>query len=457
VQTILYVCGLAFYNIYLHPLRSYPGPKLWCAFRLPHVYHQLNGDLTLRVKELHEQYGSIVRINPNELSYVTASAWKEIYGFRKGQSQNPKDKLVLPAPQEGKAVNIILANDAEHSRVRRLISHAFSAKALEDQQPLIVSYVDLLIQRLTENAARPQDMVAWYNWIAFDLIGDLAFGESFHGVRDQHWHPWVQTILGGLLAGSAISCAQRYGLGTLLTFSIPKAMMEKYEQMFAYTKDQVGKRLERGTERPDFMSFIMRNDKEGNQMSRAEMEATAEVLVVAGSETTASLLSGVTYYLCTYPEILKKVTAEVRNAFDSDDDMDINSINRLEYMLAVLHEGLRIYPPAPSALPRVIMNGDTVSGRWVPPGVSNFGPLMLITSSFSNARMQTTVGVYQFAAHHYSKNFYEPESFRPERWLPNPPAEFTNDNREAVQPFSTGPRNCIGKKYVNSSLQNCPW
>lgn len=72
--------GKLLYNLYLHPLRSYPGPFLARATRLYHIYYDLKGVSHLKIKELHDQYGEVVRIAPNELSYNTSQAWKDIYG-----------------------------------------------------------------------------------------------------------------------------------------------------------------------------------------------------------------------------------------------------------------------------------------------------------------------------------------------------------------------------------------
>jgi cytochrome P450 len=243
-------------------------------------------------------------------------------------------------------------------------------KALDELQPLILFYVDLLIQRLKDNAAQPQDMVAWYIWTTSDIIGDLITGESFHGLQDQYWHSWIEPIVEGLEAKVAVSTARRYGLDFLVQFLILKAMVEKFDRLFAYTKDKVGSRIERGTDRPDFMSYIMRNDKDGWQMSKAEIGANSDVLIVAGSEPTASFLSGATYYLCQHPQALKRVTAEVRDAINSDQVINITSANKLDYLLAVLNESMRLYPPAPGSIPRIIVNSDRIAGQWVPPGVS---------------------------------------------------------------------------------------
>ena len=377
----------------------------------------------------------MVRIAPDELSYTTAQAWKDIFGFRQGHRQLPKNLATLPPVGDGNPDDIIHGDDATHSRFRRLLSHAFNARALEDQHAMIMSYVDSLIRRLHENASRPQDMVAWLNWTTFDLIGDLTFGEPFDCLKNQRYHPWVETILGGINGGVAISAAARYGLGSLLISLIPKSMTEKFDLMHAYTREKVARRLQSGTERPDFMSQLMRNDKDRKEMTQAEMEQNALTLVVAGSETTASLLSGTMYHLLRSPPILERVKNEVRSAFPSEHDIDCNSVNNLPYMIAVLKEGMRIYPPAPSSIPRKVMSeADTIDGRTVPP--------------------HTTVGLFQWACNHSASNFHAPDAFHPERWLDDAPAAFVNDSREAMQPFSYGPRNCLGKNlaYVEMRL-----
>ena len=53
------------------------------------------------------------------------------------------------------------------------------------------------------------------------------------------------------------------------------------------------------------------------------------------------------------------------------------------------------------------------------------------------------------AAYHSPDNFVEPLAFLPERWLPNGDFRFSKDNKEVFQPFSAGPRNCIGQRYVS--------
>lgn len=104
------------------------------------------------------------------------------------------------------------------------------------------------------------------------------------------------------------------------------------------------------------------------------MIATARTLIIAGSETTATLLSGITYLLMKNPEAYGKLTEEVRSSFNSESDIDFVSANKLRYMLACLDEAMRMYPPAPGSFPRdVPTGGDKIGDRYVPEHVSAKG------------------------------------------------------------------------------------
>ena len=100
------------------------------------------------------------------------------------------------------------------------------------------------------------------------------------------------------------------------------------------------------------------------------IHGTARSLILAGSETTASLLCGVTFLLLTNAEALVRVKKEVRSAFNSEKEITLLSVNSLSYMLACINEALRLYPPIPSGLPRYTPPGGAViAGHNVPENV----------------------------------------------------------------------------------------
>ena len=101
------------------------------------------------------------------------------------------------------------------------------------------------------------------------------------------------------------------------------------------------------------------------------LQMNTSLLIIAGSETTATLLSGVTYLLTTNPEALRRLTEEVRSTFQTEKEIDFTSVSSLQYMLACLDEALRMYPPAPLGLPRQTPKGGaTIAGHYVPEDVS---------------------------------------------------------------------------------------
>lgn len=138
-----YVISQVFYCAFVHPLSNYPGPLLYAVSYVPYYLDMWLGRMHTVAKDLHDTYGDVVRISPTQLSYNTAGAWKDIYGHRPGKVQLEKDPSFCFKQKEGPS--IFISDDADHSRMRRLVSHAFSTQALLEQGPLIMKYVNLLI------------------------------------------------------------------------------------------------------------------------------------------------------------------------------------------------------------------------------------------------------------------------------------------------------------------------
>ncbi|KAK1715451.1 cytochrome P450 monooxygenase, partial [Colletotrichum acutatum] len=88
----IYGVATVIYNLFFHPLRHYPGPKLWAATPLPAAINILRGTPHLTILELHKRYGDVVRVGPNELALAHADAWKDVCGhLKRGQDENGKD------------------------------------------------------------------------------------------------------------------------------------------------------------------------------------------------------------------------------------------------------------------------------------------------------------------------------------------------------------------------------
>lgn len=122
-------------------MRRYPGPKLWALSRLPYAYACATGHGHLKLLALHKKYGDIVRVAPDELSFSSPDAWKEIYGRRK----NANGEFGKDGIHYAEALDSLLgAPKDKHTRFRRILSRGFSNQAMLDQEFLLKSHIDLL-------------------------------------------------------------------------------------------------------------------------------------------------------------------------------------------------------------------------------------------------------------------------------------------------------------------------
>jgi len=166
------------YILYLHPLRHFPGPKLAAFTRLAYIRALLQGDLVRWLHELHTTYGEVVRIAPDELSFISGeSAWHDIYGAHTGEKAATgkylKDRRWFAEPYND-TWSILQADAEAHPRMRRILAPAFSDRALREQESLIQGYVDLFVQRLHEQASGTEngevDLVRWFNYFTFEYV-----------------------------------------------------------------------------------------------------------------------------------------------------------------------------------------------------------------------------------------------------------------------------------------------
>ncbi|KAK3381046.1 cytochrome P450 monooxygenase [Podospora didyma] len=445
---IIYLIYTVVYELFMSPLSVYPGPPLWAITSIPYNIAFLSGHMPTIVTKIHERYGDVVRLAPNRLSYTDPEAWQAIRGHLKaGQVEHDKERSSFYFWSRN---NLLGAPRDAHARIRRSLAHGFSAKSLQAQEPLIMQYVDLFIERLcgiayangsgaSKAPAGIANMVAWYNFATFDIIGDLSFGSPFGCLQESRYHPWVTTIMDSVGQFPQLLILKRH-FPSLLDFLFKYKLIGGGQRgQLNLAAEKVDQRLALNTERPDFIDAMTKHADDGREdkvrpLTREEIIENARIVVLAGSETTATTLSGVTYYLAKLPEIQRKVAKEVRSAFKSESEININGVQNLTYMIAVLNEAIRMFPPVPTTLPRICKpGGDIICGWRVPEG--------------------TALDIFPHAMNYCSRNFADPYEFIPERWMDETDAEvfgtkLDRSRQHALQPFSVGPRNCIGKNLA---------
>jgi len=172
--------------------------------------------------------------------------------------------------------------------------------------------------------------------------------------------------------------------------------------------------------------------------SEAELRAESNILIIAGSDTTAISLSGTFFYLTGDPERCDKLAQEILSTFGSVDEIVHGpKLSGCTYLKACIDEGMRLTPAGPSETPREVLTGGIViKGDYYPAG--------------------TIVGTAAWANAHNRDVYGDPEVFRPERWIAD---DKYGGGREEVArlrhnfyPFSSGPGNCVGQKVAMAEM-----
>ncbi|KAL8709042.1 MAG: hypothetical protein Q9220_006166 [cf. Caloplaca sp. 1 TL-2023] len=435
---LLYSIAQVIYNLYFHPLSHFPGPKLWAASRLPFIYCLLTGTLTKRVREFHEKYGDFLRLAPDEVSFASEEAWEQIYSFRRGHKRALRDKALYIAPND-QADNLITTSDKKfHARVRGIMSRSFTNVSLCIQHPIIMRYADMLVSQLFRRAIAPHcqftgarvNLTDRLNFFTMDVIGDLAFGESFHCLETSEYHTWIHELF-SYLKGMSLAAALRYYPMAEFFFNklIPKRVIEDQKRHTQYANERINRRLDSKMNRPDFITPLMRDNANFVHISRDEILSTFNSIIVGGSEATATTLTGIFNHLSKNRQVLDRLCGEIRNKYSLEQDITIDSTTHgLPYLEAVLNEGLRMCNPIPRGLPRVVPEGgDTYCEVFIPGG--------------------TRLANRTFAVNRSTRYFTNPDQFVPECWLspPERPTEHENDRLVASQPFSVGFHRCLGQ------------
>ncbi|KAH8664712.1 benzoate 4-monooxygenase cytochrome P450 [Xylariales sp. PMI_506] len=457
---LAYFLAGIFYNFTFHPLAKFPGPLICAVSNIPYSYWFLSGRQPYILRDLHKRYGPVVRTAPGELSFISAQSWRDIYG---GSGASDAKKVLIKGnfyaggAYAGIGVtSIVSEQDPEiHREMRRYLSNAFSERSVVEQETIVLETIDRCIDLVDTKAnANPEgglDMSRLMEMLTFDITGDLAFGQSFDCISTDTHHPWIDITLGSLAQGALVDVLGRFPwLGRVLMV----VFRSKIAKLTADTRkneklalDAVQRRIRLSTDRKDFLTRIL-EERDPARVSDAQIAAHAHDLVVAGSDTSATALATCLYYLHQprYAAVLEKLRAELRGrdagdgqvdnerkegeasgvgAFTHYDQIDSASTVKLPYLRAVLLEALRVYPPLPLGLPRTVPAGGAMLDGWFVPGGA-------------------TVSTNPLAASHSADNFADPLEFRPERWIE--PSE--QDVLAASQPFSLGPRGCIGRNLA---------
>ncbi|KAH6885701.1 cytochrome P450 ClCP1 [Thelonectria olida] len=423
--------GKALYNVFLHPLRSFPGPLICRATPFYRHYKFLKGSLLYDLKDLHDKYGPVVRVRPDELSFISPQAWADIYLAQdspNGPVELARYDRFYQFAGPGAPETIVSLDKNYHAHLKRVLSPAFSDRSLRLQEPMMQEYVSLLIQRLHEQSKNGEQAVNlrnWYNYLTFDIIGNLGFGSDFAGLKNAVLHPWVKAVTQNIREFSFLQVLMYLGCQRIVHILANSSLLKGKLLHENLTREKLDARLAQYKERPDLLEPLIQ--LKDPVITHDQLLANATQLITAGSESSSTLLTATTSLLGDNPEAMRKLAEEVRSTFQSEEEITLTAVNNLPYLSACLYETLRRFPAVPPSLPRVTPpTGAIICGHEIPP--------------------KTVVSLAQWAAYNTDEHWTDPFGYHPERFLRD--EKFANDRFDAHQPFGLGYGSCPGRNLA---------
>ena len=153
------------------------------------------------------------------------------------------------------------------------------------------------------------------SWTSFDIMADLTFGQDLSLLYNAEYSSWILSAFDFMRIFAVMRIGRHFPfINGLSMWLVPASVRDGAQEHFRLSADAVDRRLRKETTRPDIWSLVL-SQRAANMLTRAQMHSNAELFMLAGTETTATLLSGLTYYLCRSPWVLQRLTKEIRGAF----------------------------------------------------------------------------------------------------------------------------------------------
>ncbi|ETI24063.1 hypothetical protein G647_03432 [Cladophialophora carrionii CBS 160.54] len=430
----------AIYRVTLHPLAKFPGPKLAAISSAYQAWYDLRPGTSyiFQFARLHEKFGPIVRITPNQLHVFDIAAYNEIF---KIGTRYPRHRDNYNNEAADGFFNQLELKTAKPWR--DAYQPYFSKGAITRLEPLIHSRIKKFLSKFESAASNnePIDLSMGFRSVTSDVVTSYMFADNGFELLDVKG--FQSSILIALEAYFDFTQWAMYWPNFMpwLTRQLQKLTKEQQEkvcslQHCAQCRLKVERIMRNGGSVDGtptvFDAWAKPSEKRTWTPSMRQMTADAFTFHGAGTDTTAHTLTTATWHLINNKGCLQKLRQELTEAIQEPESEQLVSTNVLEtlpYLRAVVKEALRMSMGVPGRMARVVPEGGAVlCGQKIPGG--------------------TAITSVCYCYHFDPEVFPSPHTFDPDRWL-SPDAPKLEARFMA---FSKGPRSCIGINLAYAEL-----
>ncbi|KAJ9137073.1 Cytochrome P450 [Pleurostoma richardsiae] len=416
-------------------LSHVPGP-VWAAFsKYWMVKESLKGRQPTAIKEVTDHYGSLARIGPNELVTDDPEVLRRMMAVRSAYTRGPWYDAMRFDPERDNLFS--MRDEAAHTKLRSKMAAGYAGKENESMEATIDAEISNLVQLIetkylsAPGQYRPMDLAQKGQYFTLDVISHLAFGEAF-GYLEKDDDVFDYIKITSSFIPIMLVLANVPSLAKLLQSRLFRGLLPKESDKLGFgafigvAKRVVADRFKPGAaSHPDMLGSFIRHG-----LTQEEVSGEALLQVVAGSDTSASTIRFVLFYLLSNPSAYRRLQAEIDDGIATgriSSPITDSEARELPYLQAVIKEGLRIMPPAGGAFFKTVPpGGDVIDGKFIPAG--------------------TQIGSSPFGIHHSKMTFGEDaDLYLPERWLQADEARLAQMTSTVDLVFHYGKFQCLGK------------
>jgi cytochrome P450 len=335
-----------------------------------------------------------------------------------GKLYRKKDESARTDSLKHFLVGLFGVNSDQHRQHRQLMMPAFHKQRIESYRDDMVAITQSVLEQMP--ADQSCDIAQVMRFLTMRVATKTLFGSDI-GESGGSIGKLLYEALG--LMGKAAN--------SLLPFDLPGLPYHRFLNLSAQLDDEmraiIARKREAGIDDGDVLSMLIqaRDAESGMALSEDELLGHVGVLFVAGHETTANALTWTLFLLSQHPEIAADLLDELQSVLKGEAPT-VEQLQQLPLLERVIKESMRVLSPVPWN-GRVTSQPTELGGYALPAGTEVF------------------VSIYQ--THHMSELYPEPEVFNPQRWETIEPSVYE------YNPFSTGPRLCIGAGFAMMEIK----
>ncbi|PMD40842.1 benzoate 4-monooxygenase cytochrome p450 [Hyaloscypha variabilis F] len=436
------VLAWIWYITFAHPLSSVPNasflaPISRLLWALPSEYQ---GQITLDLPRLHEVYGPLVRIGPNEVSFYSLDIYKAVHSVRSPFAKDPR--VYGQFVQDAHPALFSITDAFEHSQRRRLMGQLFNQSKMNALEGMMTQHISAFVHALEQRISQPIEVVRACRALEADIVSAFGFGEQIGAIGAWENGEDLNMIKANdekskiiALCSSFPTLASVWDQAKAMLYNVTgwqsksTSALKDFDQR-KWSANQLTRLLTPKTApqaHPNFISTML-----ASRLPAPSALSEAKEMLGPGTDTTSATLAHILWALAhdiSYQDAL------VQDLMDAQWPNDMSSLESIPRLRAAVKEGIRWTGAAAAMLPRVVPEGGcTLAGTFIPGGtVISSSPIWYL---------------------HDKTAFPEPKLYRPSRWLND---ESRSDEQVKLRddfyiPFSKGSSACIGIHFAYFEL-----